>query len=320
MKHLSTILLGLGGALGLGCLQSNAAPTVYVSNQTNFEAPFVFVCGFGVPDDWSTWFDFGYNGVSEGQITVDGLTYDKFSLPEDAIGVTASIQYSDTWKNNKPDYEVTFEDKDYFLIAKPSGLQEYTPGGINEYMILYLDNKTTIEADKNSLRVYAVADDGTELFGPYPGAKYGCTGNVDGQGFYLYDMPKGNKKYKFTFSNEDCGFKLESDFTHIPSGHAFVTVTDNACESLGNLLSADITEGLLSYTLDKSAKTAVVNGLADPTEGAANLVIPSTLTCGNTEYAVTAIKDGAFDGLKNLTGSLTLGDNLVTIGDNAFNG
>ena len=60
-----------------------------------------------VPDDWSTWFDFGYNGVSEGQITVDGLTYDKFSLPEDAIGVTASIQYSDTWKNNKPDYEVT---------------------------------------------------------------------------------------------------------------------------------------------------------------------------------------------------------------------
>lgn len=150
MKHLSTILLGLGGALGLGCLQSNAAPTVYVSNQTNFEAPFVFVCGFGVPDDWSTWFDFGYNGVSEGQITVDGLTYDKFSLPEDAIGVTASIQYSDTWKNNKPDYEVTFEDKDYFLIAKPSGLQEYTPGGINEYMILYLDNKTTMRPTRTA--------------------------------------------------------------------------------------------------------------------------------------------------------------------------
>ncbi|MDE5979992.1 MAG: leucine-rich repeat protein [Muribaculaceae bacterium] len=315
MKQLSTLFLGL--AASLGALQASAAPTLYISNQACFEKPLVYVFGY---DDAGKYFDFGYNGLSEGQVTVDGITYDKFSLPDDAVGKSVSIQYSDNWRYNKDAYDVTLEDKDYYFLSNAKGLQEIVEGGVNQYYLLFLHNQTTIDADKNSLKVYAVAEDGTELFGPYPGASYATTRSVDSKDFYLYDMPKGDKSYKFTFSNPDCDFKLESDFIHIPSGHAFVCVTDDGCLSYGNLLQADITSGVLSYTIDKSAKTAVVNGLADPAEPVENLVIPATISEGNVTYRVTAIKDGAFQGLRTITGTLTLGENLVRIGDNAFNG
>lgn len=319
MKHLLPLCC-LVGSLGLGSLQANASPTIYISNQTCFESPLVYVYGFGTPGDYGTYFDFGYDGYSKGQVTVDGITYDKFPLPDDAIGKTANVQYSDSWRYTKPDYEVTFEDKDYYLLANANGIQEVVAGGTNEYFILFLDNQTTIDADKNSLKVYAVADDGSELFGPYPGIGYGSTRMVDGTGFYIYAMPKADKPYKFTFSNEDCGFKQESDFTHTPSGHAFVTVKDNATENLGNLFAASTTVGKIDYTLDKLALTAEVDGLTDPTEDVADLVIPSTVTFDSKEYRVVSIKAGAFKGLRNLTGTLTLGDNLEIIGNDAFNG
>lgn len=85
MKHLLPLCC-LIGSLGLGSLQANASPTIYISNQTCFESPLVYVYGFGTPGDYGTYFDFGYDGYSKGQVTVDGITYDKFPLPDNAIG------------------------------------------------------------------------------------------------------------------------------------------------------------------------------------------------------------------------------------------
>lgn len=320
MKYIYVFLSVLFWSLGLCSIRGYASPVLYISNQANFEKPLVYVAGYGVPGDYSTYFDFGYDGYSRGQVTVGDLTYDMFPLPDEAVGVTASVQYSDDWRYNKPEFEMTFEDKDYYLLANASGLKEVVPGGVNEYVLLYLENLTTIDADKNSLKVYAVADDGSELFGPYPGASYATTRMVDKKSFYLYDMPKGDKSYRFTFSNEDYGFKLESDFIHIPDNHAFVTITDNSCEALGNLLSAETTVDKLSYNLDKGLRTAQVLGLEDPTEELSSLVIPATIMVEDIEYKVTSIKAGAFHGLRNVSGPLTLGENLIRIGDNAFNG
>lgn len=324
MKQLSSILAGMVTMIAFGTHSASAAPTLYISNQTQFDRPLVYVCGFGVPGDYSTWFDFGYDGISEGQIQKGGITFDKFSLPDTAIGKTANVQYSNYWSNNKDDYEITFEDKDYYLIANADGLTPYIEGGNNVYYMMFVETSgiQNFKVQKKNLLCYAKSEDGSELYGAAPGKPYGCSDYIDKTGYFIFNLPSGNKAYTLTFTTteKDVEFTVTPDFTITPNKDWFLKLTDTKAELTSNPKIAVVDEGILNYTIDKSAKTATVNGLIDPDKGAENLVIPSTVTIDNTKYDVTMIQDGAFKGLRNITGTLTLGENLIRIGDNAFNG
>ncbi|MDE7181022.1 MAG: leucine-rich repeat domain-containing protein [Muribaculaceae bacterium] len=74
----------------------------------------------------------------------------------------------------------------------------------------------------------------------------------------------------------------------------------------------------LKYEIDTEAHTATVTGLAKYEE-TYDLVIPDFIDYNNEQIPVTAIGNSAFNLFSNrLKGSLTIGDNVTTIGDFAF--
>lgn len=321
MKQFVPIVLSLMGSVTFGSLAAGADPVVYISNQTGFAKPIIYGWGFGVPGDYSTYFDLGSSGLTpQGTKTVDGITYDKFEVPADAVGKTVSLQYYDNWSYQKPDYEITFEDKEYYLLANAAGLKEVTAGGVNRYVQLYLENQTDFTQDKNKFTVYATSAGGTELLGAYPGVSYDAVRRVEGVDYYIWDMPYGTTPYTFTFSNEPNGYKLEDGPVITPDKDTFVRITNSSYTVLPDPRSASVTISNIVYTIDKTASTARVDGMADPAEAIASLVIPATVAYDGKDYAVTSIADGAFNGCTNLSGTLSLGENLVTIGKNAFSG
>ena len=76
----------------------------------------------------------------------------------------------------------------------------------------------------------------------------------------------------------------------------------------------------LRYTVDTDAKTAEVYGLATAYSSATikDLVIPDFIEYDDSDIPVISIRDSAFSPNKNLTGSLTIGNNVQTIGNDAF--
>ena len=75
-----------------------------------------------------------------------------------------------------------------------------------------------------------------------------------------------------------------------------------------------------TYTYDDTNMTATVTGLANPSATLNDPVIPDTKVYNGNTYTVTAIKDSAFANSKKLTGSLTIGNSVITIGKTAFSG
>ena len=322
MKKASTLFLSMLGTFGLFSLPANASPTLYISNQTGFDKPLVYVWGYDADQNYK---DFGYNGYSEGTVDKYDLTFDKFTISDDAVGMDVNVQYSNNWSRGKADYPLTMEDKDYYIIANADGLTAYTEGGVNVYKMLYV-NIDELPFKMNTgydIDLYAVASDGTEPFGEMPGKHYkGCTDIVDGKGYFIYAFPCIDKAYTLTFTEEANNYKVTTDFQVTPTKDIFLKLVglDNVTQIDNPLTPPEETESILAYTFDETAKRATVIGFVNPEADAENLVIPSTLTVDGVEYIVSAIKDNAFSGMKNITGTLTLGDNLEVIGDNAFNG
>ena len=79
--------------------------------------------------------------------------------------------------------------------------------------------------------------------------------------------------------------------------------------------SDDYAVGGLKYRL--SGSKAIVIGAKSKT--AKTLAIPATIHANGKTYKVTEIKAGAFKGMMKLT-AVTIGENVKTIGKNAFNG
>ncbi|MDE6436832.1 MAG: leucine-rich repeat domain-containing protein, partial [Muribaculaceae bacterium] len=81
-----------------------------------------------------------------------------------------------------------------------------------------------------------------------------------------------------------------------------------------------VTVGNLNYTIDDATMEAEVTEAA--VSSIRNLVIPDDITYEGATYTVTSIGQWAFGGQRNcqLTGSLTIGNNIRIIGRYAFNG
>ncbi len=76
-----------------------------------------------------------------------------------------------------------------------------------------------------------------------------------------------------------------------------------------------------TFTYDDVAKTAAITGLASgSTPGSANLILPSTTLHNGETYTVTEIAAEAFRSGRAFSGTLTLPENLITIGEYAFEG
>ena len=91
--------------------------------------------------------------------------------------------------------------------------------------------------------------------------------------------------------------------------------------SLSNSLKAaaefvDVDE--LRYNVDTFAMTAEVWGPSSSPASIEDLVIPDYIEYNNTQIPVVSIRERAFTYQYGLTGSLTIGDNVQTIGDFAF--
>lgn len=75
-----------------------------------------------------------------------------------------------------------------------------------------------------------------------------------------------------------------------------------------------------TFTYTTSSKTATVTGLKSSITALSNPVIPDVTPYNGDSYIVTAIKDAAFSSVtRKLSGTLTIGKNIITIGKNAFN-
>ena len=72
-----------------------------------------------------------------------------------------------------------------------------------------------------------------------------------------------------------------------------------------------------TYTILEDTTNVQVNGLDAGVGVVDNPTIPDTVTNGGTQYTVMQIKDNAFQS-KNLTGTLTIGNNITSIGSSAF--
>ena len=79
-----------------------------------------------------------------------------------------------------------------------------------------------------------------------------------------------------------------------------------------------IDDGLLKYTVDTETNTAEVDGLLSSSATINNLVIPDYVNYNGAQIPVTSIRSGAFSSNKELTGSLTIGNNIQIIGESAF--
>ena len=80
--------------------------------------------------------------------------------------------------------------------------------------------------------------------------------------------------------------------------------------------AVDFNDGTLKYTT--SGTSATVTGLVNTSATITDLTIPSTVNNEGTTYKVTKIGNNAFKGATNISGTLTMTENLAEIGMAAF--
>ena len=79
-----------------------------------------------------------------------------------------------------------------------------------------------------------------------------------------------------------------------------------------------VDEGYLRYTVDTEAMTAEIYGPVSSSQEITDLVIPDYIDYKGGKVPVTSIRSNAFYENKNLSGSLTIGNSVQTIGNYAF--
>ena len=104
-------------------------------------------------------------------------------------------------------------------------------------------------------------------------------------------------------------------------GSTFAYDFSAVCES-GQTLYYNITSNVEPYTVEVTSEIHVVNdfvGLANyNTYPTGNLIIPSSVTNGDTTYSVTRIGEAAFFDCMDLTGELIIPNSITSIGRLAF--
>ena len=77
----------------------------------------------------------------------------------------------------------------------------------------------------------------------------------------------------------------------------------------------------LKYTVNGGTTTVTCKGMVNKGDaGAADLVIPESVSNNGTTYSVTSIGANAFRDCSGFTGSLTIGNSVTSIGERAFYG
>ena len=110
-------------------------------------------------------------------------------------------------------------------------------------------------------------------------------------------------------------------FSSVSYGSTFAYDFSAVCES-GQTLYYNITSNVEPYTVEVTSEIHVVNdfvGLANyNTYPTGNLIIPSSVTNGDTTYSVTRIGEAAFFDCMDLTGELIIPNSVTSIGRLAF--
>ena len=91
-----------------------------------------------------------------------------------------------------------------------------------------------------------------------------------------------------------------------------------SCIVHGNAATVRVDVNNIRYSVDDEAMTAEVYGPVSSSTTITNLVIPDFIEYNNTQIPVISIRDYAFYTNKNLSGSVTIGDNVEIIGDYSF--
>lgn len=103
------------------------------------------------------------------------------------------------------------------------------------------------------------------------------------------------------------------------------------CNQQSSAASIRYDVGNLQFTIDTEARTAELDGFVNSPAIVNNLIIPDCIDFDSSRFPdyweldgsqipIVSIKEEAFYGQTNLTGDLTIGNNIKYIGDNAFYG
>ena len=128
------------------------------------------------------------------------------------------------------------------------------------------------------------------------------------------------------FSREDYYFvgwatdslAIQAEYT---AGEEFTPTADITLYAVwSEVFVVRTTEGYdLRYAVNLGTETVTLVGMADQSQaGAADLIIPETVTYNEVSYSVTSIGDYAFSGCYGFDGTLTIPNSVTSIGSEAF--
>lgn len=189
-------ITSLACAIALSGLAASAQHTIYISNETGWDAVALYAWGEAEPFG-------GWPGAqAAGTETVNGVTYDKFTTAEEYNGKAVNLIYNNNGNGSQlKDMAVTL-DKDYYFTAYATGMVAVDPEGpivppVIEYNTLFVENGTAW----TTVNVYAWADGQPELFGGWPGATPNGSETIEGVTYLTYQMQAGSTAYNLIFND-----------------------------------------------------------------------------------------------------------------------
>ncbi|MDO4320661.1 MAG: starch-binding protein [Bacteroidales bacterium] len=192
------IFTSLTCALALTSLAASAQHTIFINNQTGWQATALYAWGDGLTDPLGGW----PGMTASGSETVNGVVFEKYAIPADLNDKALNLIYNNNNGGSQlKDMPVTL-DKDYYFAAFGTGMVSVDPNEpitppVIEYNTLFVNNGTSW----TDVCVYAWADGQPELFGGWPGATAKGSENIEGVNYLTYDMQAGSTAYNLIFNS-----------------------------------------------------------------------------------------------------------------------
>lgn len=218
------IFTSVAAAVAMMTTFGASAQTIYIQNETGWETPYMYAWG-DVNDLFGGW----PGSESIGTVDIDGITYEEYTVPAEAYGLTEHLIYNNG-TDQLGDFDVVLN-RNYYLKATREGMTDLkpdepviTPPAV-ENVKLYVENLSSW----TTVNVYGYAEDKPELFGGWPGAASKGTEEIKGVTYLYYEMPKGYTSYSLIFNNgeaeqtdgpaivpsEDVFVRLSADLTSV---------------------------------------------------------------------------------------------------------
>lgn len=215
-------------ALALATSAASAQHTIYINNQTGWEAVALYAWGDGLSDPLGAW----PGMAATGSETINDVVFAKFDMPAELNDKTINLIYNNNNNGSQlKDMPVTL-DKDYYFAAYATGMVAVDPNEpitppVVEYNTLFVENGSTW----STVNVYAWADGQPELFGGWPGAAPKGSETIDGVNYLTYDMQAGSTAYNFIFND---GTNQFNGPTVAPDADVFMKITNESAEIISD--------------------------------------------------------------------------------------